>query len=236
MLTMVQPLYFGIAKPSQSLVGTGMSLLAWTGPLAAFALATCFMTGKKHTVRLKVWFGWCIVVVGTALMTLLTRTSSTALWVGIAITLGSGVGILYPSLSNASTLSASTDSKLASAVVNLAFFKSLGQTSGVAIGACAFQNHVYKQLLRHPELPHSAKDYTRDLIVLVDTLRKAGLAKEPSLNTQILDGYIGSIRVVWIIMAAFAGGAMIASFIMKHPNRQVERSTELKPLNEAYVV
>jgi hypothetical protein len=236
MLTVVQPLYFSIAKPSHSLAGTGMSLLAWTGPLAAFALATCFMTSKTYIVRPTVWFGWCLVVIAMALMTLLTRTSSTALWVGIAITLGSGVGTLYPSLANASIVSAGTDSKLGSAAINLAFFQSLGQTLGVAIGACAFQNHVYKQLLKHPELSQSAKNYTRDLIVLVDTLRKTGLAKEPSLKIQILDGYIGSIRLVWIIMAAFSGVAMTASFMMKQPKRQVERSTELKPLNEAYVV
>lgn len=230
-------MYFSVAKPSLGLVVTGVCLCAWTVPLAVFALIGFFAVTRFNILRPMIWLGWFVVVVGIALMALLTRTSPAGLWIGIAIISGSGSGLLYPSLSTASIASlqfGNDDGWLAKAVVNFTFFQTFGQTLGVAIGSSVFQNELYKNLLENSVLKTSALSHAKDAVARVSIIRS--LAGTPdTLKTQVSDAYVDSLRLLWIIMAALAGGAMVTGFFMKKVKQRNGQEMEMKDLAEAYI-
>jgi hypothetical protein len=227
-LTCPQPLYFSTAKASHSLVQTGVCLLAWTLPIALFAFLGFFAITKLDWLRPVTWFGWFLVVLGIALMTVFTRDMATVMWTCIAVFSGSGVGLLYPSLSISSVMhfqSGAEEGKLSSAVINFAFFQILGQTLGVAVGTTIFQNQLYKQFLANPVLTSSALRSAKESMFVIISIQKLSTI-ENTLKTEVIDSYAHSLRLIWVVMAAMAGAAMIASFFVR--NVQVKRNQDLE--------
>ncbi|KAF2470723.1 MFS general substrate transporter [Lindgomyces ingoldianus] len=207
------PLYFEVAKPDLSLVETGISLFPWTFALCTIATVTAVAVSNTTWWRPAIWLGWSFVIIGTALTTLFKRGSATPLWVCIAMLLGVGLGILYPSL-RAALQAAARSGSMTSAVTNYGFFQTLGQTLGVAIGSAVFQNQLHEQLLENKMLERLAIVYAKDSIALIQTIR-AMPGGEGTLKTDLADAYVDSMRTIWIIMAALAGTALVVSFFTK---------------------
>ncbi|PSN61233.1 MFS general substrate transporter, partial [Corynespora cassiicola Philippines] len=198
------PLYFNIAKSLQA-----TSLLPWTLSFAALAGVSFFLVSKLNYWRPAVWLGWVLTVVGVALMSLITRDSPTGMWVGIGVATGTGIGILYPGLHVASLVNdPADDEKVSIGVTNFTFFQFLGQTLGVAVGTSVFQNEFFKNLKARPFYVEDAALYAKDAVALVVRVRGP---ESSSTKIQMIDSYVDALRVVWIIMAALAGVALISS-------------------------
>jgi hypothetical protein len=213
-LLIVQPLYFEVAKSNFSLVLTGVHLLPWTMTIAFFAALTAAFVNNSMRARPAIWLGWFFTTFGVALMILTNRTSTPALWTSTAVLSGIGLGILYPTLSAVSQMMANCDAAgLPSAVTNHCFFQSLGNTIGVATGTCIFQNQLQKHLVRNNLLERLAKEYARDSIALIESIRKMP-GGEGTLKTELGDAYVDALKTVWAFMAIVAGAAFVVSFFI----------------------
>ncbi|KAF2272797.1 MFS general substrate transporter [Westerdykella ornata] len=223
------PLYFDVAKRSYTFVEIGIALFAWSVSLAILAAISFFAASGTSLRRGLIRFGWFLVVLGTALMTVLKRESGTIMWICIAVFSAFGMGILYPTIS-AIALSTSRCEDDETAVVNFAFFQTLGQTLGVAIGASIFQNELYKQLLKKTLPERIAYRYVKNAFPLVTIVRD--LTTEDELKTQVADAYIAAIRVIWVVSAVLAGAAMLAGFFVRrpHPRKSKEGEAAAKEL------
>lgn len=242
-LIQIQPIYFGVAKPSHSLNTVGANLCAWSVPIAFFSVITFFAVTRSSLLRGATWFGWFLVVLGIALMTIYTRESEGVLWACVAVFSGVGLGMLYPCIWTAAISDAQygpngkDNGKLTRAVTNLAFFQTLGATLGVAVSACVFQNRLLRELQLNPVLGRLASRYVERAFELVMRIRSLG-AIDDTLKTQVSASYVAAIRPIWIVMAAFAAAAMFASLFLKKAERPRPREplVELKPVDPAYVV
>jgi hypothetical protein len=154
------------------------------------------------------------------------------MWLCIAVFSGSGVGILYPTLS-VFALSDIPCGKEDCAITNLAFFQTLGQTLGVAVGSAVFQNQLYKQLLRNQALEASSLGYVKDAFRLVNIFRDQSGTTD-TLRTEVSDGYVAAVRMLWIVMAVFAGVAMLTSFLLKIPGGLRTENTKDRRLGKEY--
>lgn len=76
---------------------------------------------------------------------------------------GLGLGILFSSLVFAIQASAKP-SDVAMAIAMSSFFRSFGQTIGVAIGGSIFQNRMRANLLAYPALAQYADEYSTNAV------------------------------------------------------------------------
>lgn len=92
------------------------------------------------------------------------------------------------------------------------FFRSLGQTFGVAIGGVTFQNIFKRKLLSsaNPWLVQNAADFARDASALVLVVKKM---EDGDTKSELVLAYVESLRVLWIVMCVFAGVAFVLSLI-----------------------
>jgi MFS family permease len=159
-------------------------------------------------------------------MTTLTAESATAMWVSIAVFSGIGIGMLYPTLSSFA-LDLNSQRHGDRAITNLVLFQTLGQTLGVTFASAIFQNQLYKQLLRKQIIERFARRYANDAFQLATILRDRS-GNEEALKAKVADAYVEAIRVIWIVMAALAGVAMISCFFLRSPKRKGGGEVELR--------
>jgi hypothetical protein len=178
-------------------------------------------------------------------MVLITRKRSAVVWV-VAVVSGSGIGIAYSSLHIASqsiTASARVETdgidKITTGIVtdptsivaNTAFSHLLGATFGVSISFSIFQNQFLANLTKSSFSP-LAHLYATDAIALVT---RVPTGEDGTNVARMVDAYVGSLRTVWIVLAVFAGVALVASLGMKE--REITQEvTVLIKLDEAYIV
>ncbi|KAF1948410.1 MFS general substrate transporter [Byssothecium circinans] len=227
------PFFFTVAKMELMSLPPGVRWLPWMLPFVVFIVVTFIVVSRWNLWLPAIWLGWALVVLGVALTTLYTRTSSNAAWICIAMISGSGIGILYPSLHTASELIAAQDqSRTRRAITNYTFFHFLGKTVGVAMATSIFQNEIFKNLSKNPTYSEFARKYTNDAVALVARIRATeggpGSAKE-----QIMDIYIKSLKMVWIVVAVLAALAFVNSFFMMPKETQVVEEVEM---DRSYVV
>jgi hypothetical protein len=181
-----------------------------TAPFAALAGIVMTITLR---FRPAVWLGWTITLIGTGLFLLLTPTLSTAVRVIVMMVMGIGTGILFPAL-QFSVQAGQPDDDVAYAVSTFVFFRSLGNTFGVAIGGVIFQNQWNKQmakLIAENAIPTEFQVPGSEAEGVVLYLNRL-----PSDVLSIVKGlYSDSLRSVWIFFIPLAAVALLASLFMR---------------------
>ena len=124
---------------------------------------------------------------------------------------GLGLGILFPSLVFAIQASAKPID-VTMAVAMSSFFRSFGQTIGVAIGCSIFQNRMRANLLGYPALAQYADEYSKNAAVLVETIR---LMPSGGDKNDLKDAFSDSLRTIWALCCALAGATMFLSVMTK---------------------
>jgi hypothetical protein len=231
----LQPLFFGVAKTDVGHTVVGEIFFPWTISLVAFVLITFFVVRKWDCWRVSIWMGWLLVVVGIALTTLFSRQSPTVQWVSIAIALGSGMGILFPSLHTASDVVASQEGRTKQAVTNFMFFQLLGKTLGLGVATSIFQNKLRRCLANEPLFKRYAETYTKDSVALVVRVRATPHASG-GLGMEIADVYVSSLRAIWIFLAAVAALALLSSFFIASNRQTRAREVEVRVLENGHIV
>ncbi|KAJ4297665.1 hypothetical protein N0V90_005559 [Kalmusia sp. IMI 367209] len=232
------PLFFGVAQAGAKDVAAGVRWLPWTIPLSILILITFIVISRWNAWVYSIWLGWFLVVLGVAMTTFYSRTSSDGMWVSIALVSGSGIGILFPSLHTASELIATRekdDERQRRAVTNSSWFHYLGKSFGVGIATCIFENRLFKQLAANSIYHNFAREYANDSVSLLVRIR-ATPGGRGSAKVQIADMYIQSLKSIWILMAVLAGLALLASCFMMPKAPRKDEEAEMKNLDESYVV
>lgn len=202
------PVYFQ-ASLLQSPVRSGVSIFgnSFTIPPAAMALGVTVTLFKMYIPQN--YFGWVLTSIGVGLLTTLKVSSPVGAWVGYQIIEGIGFGILYGA-PQFPILASVNISESAHALALFVFVRSYSQTWGVTLGGTILQNELKKKLPQAflDMFPGEGVEITYAAIP-----RIPGLA-EP-LKREVRDAFAGSLRTVWIVMAAVSVVGFFTVFGMK---------------------
>lgn len=189
----------------------GVGLFPHTFTVAPSSVIVGVLIAKTGKYRWSVWSGWILTTTGMGLMILLTRSTSTVEWIFLNLVGGTGIGMLYSGMSF-SIQAAASNADLPFAAAMFSFFRAFGQMLGVAIGGAVFQNEMTKKLQAYPELAPMAKTYSSDASALVQFIKNM-TASEDVAKTHLIEAYVDSLRVLWIVMCAFAGCSLTVAVL-----------------------
>ena len=204
------PLYFEAAK-SYGPVLTGVALFPATFTVAPFSVVAGIIITKTGDYRIVTCIGWIAATLGCGVMTLMSAGSTVAQWIFLTLCAGIGLGLLYNSLAVV-TQAASTDSDMAFAIGMAVFSRLLGQCVGVAICSAIFQNQMLWRLQGIPSLAPHAYEYSRDASSLVLAI---GAMPDAQTKTLLIEAYADSLKIVWAVLCAFGGTALLGSFFLR---------------------
>ncbi|KAI0875112.1 major facilitator superfamily domain-containing protein [Hypoxylon argillaceum] len=205
------PLYFEAVKGFDPIL-SGVALLPATLTVAPLSIVAGVVITKRGEYRWVTWIGWGISTLGLGVMILLDVGTSDVKWFFITFTMGIGLGLLYTALAIINQ-AAATEGLLTFAISMFIFFRMLGQCLGVAISGVTFQNQMRINLLHTQTLKDKADEYSRDASSIVQILKTMpnGLEK-----TELIQSYADSLKIVWAVMTALSGAALIGSLFIKH--------------------
>jgi hypothetical protein len=215
------PLYYEGVQGYNPVI-SGVALFPATFTVAPFAIMAGIVITKTGDFRIVTMIGWIATTLGMGIATLLDVNTTIVQWIFLTLCSGIGLGLLYTSLAFVNQ-SAANDEHMTFAVGMFIFARSLGQCLGVAICGVIFQNQMYKNLQSYPDLVSNATDYSRDASSLVLTIYKmdAGIEKE-----NLIQAYADSLKIVWGVMCALSGVAMIGSFFVRKVGLDRELNAE----------
>lgn len=200
------PFYY-LAIKGFSPILTGVALFPQTFTVAPASIAAGITMAITGRYRWATWSGWVLTTFGMGLLIYIQTGTSTVAWIFLNVVGGVGTGLLFAAMAIAVQASSKSNT-MADAVILFAFFRSFGQTVGVAVGGVVFQNTLKKKLLSYPTLAPHAEEYSLDSSSLVEIIK--GMA--PSLEkSQLQESYMSGLRSVFIVMTAIAAAALVAS-------------------------
>ncbi|OBT61057.1 hypothetical protein VE03_09146 [Pseudogymnoascus sp. 23342-1-I1] len=203
------PLYFEAVK-GYSPVIAGVAMFPDSFSVVPSAILVGILITYTGYYRWAIWLGWVLTTFGMGLCLLESNTSIPA-WIFLMVVSGLGLGILFPSLIFAIQASAKPRD-VAMAVAMTSFFRSFGQTIGVAIGGSIFQNRMRANLLEYPVLAPYAEKYSKDAAALIETIRSMPSGRD---KDDLKDAYTDSLRIVWAVCCALAEATMFLSVMTK---------------------
>jgi hypothetical protein len=204
------PLFYEAVKGYTPII-TGVALFPATFTVAPASVVVGIIVTITGHYRWALWVGWILTTAGLGLLYLMTPEISIPAFIFINLVSGLGLGLLFPSM--AFSIQAAIEVKdIAFGVAFFSFFRAFGQAIGIAVGGVTFQNQVREKILAYPLIAPFADQYSQDATALVGIINGMpdGEAKD-----NLVHAYADAIRVIWIVMCALAGVAMIASFFMK---------------------
>ncbi|KAI9744502.1 MAG: hypothetical protein M1818_002031 [Claussenomyces sp. TS43310] len=203
------PLYYG-AVQSYGPVTSGVAMFPLTCTTAPAAVIVGLVIAKTGRYRPSIYVGWSLTTLGMGLNIILKDHSTVVQWIFITLVPGTGLGILYSAQSFA-VQAGSSNADLPFAAAMYSFFRSLGQTFGVALGGVIFQNMLKNKLLEDPLLAVNADTWARDASMLSSTVRE--MSDSNPIKARLINAYVESLRVVWISMCALAALGLLLSVL-----------------------
>ncbi|KAH0365690.1 MFS general substrate transporter, partial [Aureobasidium melanogenum] len=147
-----------------------------------------------------IWLGWVFSTLGMGVMVQLHPDTSTVAYVFMFICAGTGLGLLFNSLSAAvQAISPTKDVAYASAM--FAFMRSLGLCLGVSIGGTIFQNFLERRL-EHYGL---SSEIAKQAQVYIEALRSQPASPEKTLAKEIINWAFQMLLATLCGMWAWAG-------------------------------
>lgn len=203
----------------------GIALLPFTATVAPGAIVVGLLVTKTGLYRPYLWGGWFFVPIGLGLLMLLDEHTPTWKWIVVYLTGGIGLGGLYSAQAFVCQAGASNaDVPFAAALY--AFSRNLGQAIGVAVGGVTFQNRFQQRLRENPEFADKASEWSKNASALVEVIRELPASMD-AMKEAIVDGYMESLRTVWLVLCVLASVALVAAVVLvKHKSLDREFETE----------
>jgi len=215
------PLYFEGVQGYNPVIA-GVALFPATFTVAPMAIVAGVIISKTNDFRAVTWAGWLATTIGAGVCVLLDVSTSIQQWFFLTFTTGLGLGLLYTSL--AILNQAAVDGSLVVFAISLFIFaRMIGQALGVSLSGLIFQNRMRINLLKSMTLASQADEFTKDASSLVVLLRNmpAGQTKQ-----ELRQAYTDSLKVVWAVMCALSGIALVGSAFLKKTSLEREHRTE----------
>ncbi|KAL4931818.1 major facilitator superfamily domain-containing protein [Aspergillus undulatus] len=205
------PLYYEASLGYTAIIA-GAAILPLTltvAPLSAIASILVSITGRY---RWALWSGWALTTLGLGLLYLLDSETTITQWIFLTLVSGLGLGTLFSTMMLA--VQASADPKFLSITASMsAFFRTLGQTMGVAIGGVVFQNRIHHEFSINPRLSEMADDLTADAAGLVKHIQSLNAADILRVAMEV--AYADALKVVWLFLCGLAAVGLVGSFFVK---------------------
>ena len=204
------PLYFEAVRGYNPVL-SGVALFPATFTVAPISVVSGIIITKTGDFRGVTWLGWIATTLGCGVMILLDVETTIVQWVFLCLCTGVGLGFLYTSLALINQ-AASDDNNMAFAISLFIFFRVLGQCVGVAMCGVIFQNQMETRLLAIPSLASQAGEYSKDASSTVLTIQSL-----PNTNNKrfLVQAYADSLKIVWAVMCALSGVAMLGSIFIR---------------------
>lgn len=204
------PLYYESALGYKAVIA-GAAILPLTFTIAPLSAVTSILISVTGKYRWALWSGWSVSTLGLGLLYLLDSQTTVPQWIFITVVPGLGLGVLFSSMMLA--VQASPDPQFISITAAMAaFFRTLGQTVGVAIGGVVFQNRIHKEFLGRPLLAAMADSWTQEAASLVQYIQSL---PQNAMRGEMESAYADALGIVWLVLCGAAGLGLVSCFFVK---------------------
>jgi MFS family permease len=180
----------------------GLLLLPTCGISSISTIITGILVSRTKKIKLFSLIGWALFTFGQIPLSagILKAHSSIASWVLLNVCQGIGNGMLIVTCTLAVQASAesrtSLDDKERVRIKSMAaalnpFFRALGNTVGVVVGAVTVSNELRKRV---------GKQQSSSILTIVETLRQTGVGEQTTLSEAV----VKSLNVLWLILNVIA--------------------------------
>ncbi|KAK5998602.1 MFS transporter L2 [Cladobotryum mycophilum] len=179
--------------------------------------------GFAGTYRWSVWLSWVLVTAGTGLLVLLSESSTTAIYYGLPIIWGVGIGALLRVLHLPLQASVPTVDDTGLAIGLLMFSRLLGGLVGLAISSTIFSSVFESSIAAMGSaLPESVAflQNANEAIGFIPRLRTVDLS--PEVLSLIIHAYLTSFRAIFYTMTGFGALGFIVSLFIEDLDLQKE--------------
>lgn len=212
---------------------SGVAVLPETFTMAPAAIIAGVVATKTGRFRTILCVGWVITLLGSGLLLLLKRPTTTAQWIFLNIPFGIGTGVVFPvmgmqaelaqsltiyisticlpSISLAFAIQAATESTDAAYAVSMfIFLRQFGQTLGVTIGALVFNNALESDLKKIPSLSQNASAYSKDSVALVRVINN--MPTDSPQRLLLEDSYDNALQKIWIVLTVLSAVGLVLCY------------------------
>ena len=142
----------------------------------------------------------------------LKTSTNVASWIFLCLPGGVGAGVLFSAQAFA-VQSTVTNADLPFANAMSSFFRSFGQGLGVAIAGVIFQN-TFKRKIEQTAYSKYAAAWATDASAFVQVVKAwSSEGDEGIMKAVVVEAYVKSLQMVWIVMCIFAAVVFITSLI-----------------------
>ncbi|CAG8957636.1 hypothetical protein HYFRA_00010503 [Hymenoscyphus fraxineus] len=213
------PIYFQAVK-GVSPLNSGVYYLPFALAIIPFGgLGAAFVTKTGKYIPLH-YAGFALSAIGTGLLSTLDASSSAGSWIGFQILASGGSGLIFAS-TLISTLAPLPEEDVAVATGTYSFVRSFGFVWGLTIASVIFNSQIdrylwivedeaVRRLLSDGQAYAFANSRTFNLLPTV-------------IKVQVVDVYVRALRIVWIVVAAFACLGFVCVFAEKHVELRKEK-------------
>ncbi|TBU22577.1 MFS general substrate transporter [Dichomitus squalens] len=203
---MYSPTYFQGAKAASPL-RSGLYILPAALFLSPSAIVQGIVISKTGRYRLVNIIGWCAMLLGMGLLTLLKESTPVAVTIPMQIIVAVGFGFLYAT--TFSVLAPLDPVNNSAALSLLLFVRTFSASWGISISATILQNQLQHHLPdAFLQLVPPNHDIAYSSIPIIQTLPQP-------LQTEVREAFASSLKLVWQVLLAFCGAGLLSATMQK---------------------
>ncbi|KAK2020381.1 MFS general substrate transporter [Colletotrichum zoysiae] len=220
------PVYYGIAKRA-TVLESALYVLPNTVVAALTSAASGIVITKTGRYRLVLWVGWAAVAAGSGVLMMVDEKTTLAVGILLPLVAGCGIGILFATLGMAAQASVpATDASAASSMTN--FFRSLGQTLGIAVGGVVVQNVFRREVEKNETYRAYAAVWARNIARVGRALEALTSPEEQALKQVVVSAVVQGTRAVWLLLCVLSATQLVASIVLVK-NIDLDKPEAAKP-------
>uniref|UniRef100_L2GJ95 MFS multidrug transporter n=1 Tax=Colletotrichum fructicola (strain Nara gc5) TaxID=1213859 RepID=L2GJ95_COLFN len=152
-----------------------------------------------------------LYILPNSVIAALVLDETTSVAGGVALTLVSGViGVLFTTLNLAAQASVPpAHTPAASSTTN--FFRSLGQTVGIAVGGVVVQNVFRREIEASSVYGAYGAMWSRNIVKVGQAVRALKSPEQQALKSLVVTGVARSTRAVWLLLCILSGTQFLVS-------------------------
>ncbi|RUS19133.1 major facilitator superfamily domain-containing protein [Endogone sp. FLAS-F59071] len=199
------PLYFQVVRGDSATI-SGLELLPLMLGVVFFSIGSGIFTARTGIYRPVITLGCALATIGCSLLSTWTAYSNRGQQIGYLLVTGVGLGMCVQTMLLAAQTSVTyKDIAVITALCN--FFRTIGGVLGISISGAIFNNKLSQELLSlnaniSIQMAENSVTFVRSL-------------PQP-IMTNVIDGYVSSLDLVYLVAAPLAGCSFIASLFVQH--------------------
>ncbi|KAL7785406.1 MFS general substrate transporter [Trichoderma afarasin] len=210
---------FFLGARGDPLFKSSAETLPGSAPIALSAVFCGIWVSRSLRFQKMTWIAWTLLTTGTGLVALMKPNSSAGILYAIRIIPAIGGGFLFqlPLFAVQST-AAGQDIGIATSMI--AFFRSVGQAFGVAIGGTVFQNEFDRFLATAIAAGRIPPDFVITGAQAAGAYERINALPHTMHDVQETYRYIyaDALRIVWYVTTGIAGMGFLVGLLVRNEN------------------